>query len=283
MAFFNRVTIIGLGLIGGSLGIVLRRKHVARQVIGYSRKAATLRAAKRCGAIDRGTTDLASAVRDAHVVILATPVDTIVPLGRRVARLMRPGSLLTDVGSTKQGIVRTLERVRPSAVAFVGAHPLAGSEQHGIHAARSDLFKESRCILTVTPKTNRHALRHVTRLWRSVGTRVLIMDPVRHDQVLAAASHVPHLMAFCLVTATPREALAIAPRSFLDATRVAKSDPDLWDDIFFSNRTALIDAIARFDRRWRTLRAQLIRGDRAAIRRFLIQAQSQRLHALENH
>jgi len=276
MALFNRVTIVGLGLIGGSLGMALRRKRLAHEVVGLSRKPSTIAQAKRRGAIDWGSTSAREAVHDADVVILATPVDTIVPQARRVARFMKPGSVLTDVGSTKARIVNNLEHALPKRIAFVGAHPLAGSEQRGIAAARAALFDGSVCIVTTTPRTDQRALQTVVRLWKRLTRRVVVLDPTTHDRLLAAVSHLPHLLAFCLVEATNHGALPLAPRSFLDATRVAKSDPDLWDDIFLSNRTALLAAIERFERRWRSLRRQLAEGDRVALRRFLSRAQSTR-------
>lgn len=276
MPLFNRVTIIGLGLIGGSLGMALRRRRLATTVAGWSRKPSTLRHAKQRGAIDVGTTDLRRAVQDADVVVLATPVETIVPYAVRLAQWMRPGSVLTDVGSTKAQIVRALERRLPSGVAFVGGHPLAGSEQRGIDAARADLFDGSLCILARTARTDRRALRRVARLWSRLCRRVVAMEPQRHDRLLAAISHVPHLMAFSLINATDPSALACAPRSFLDATRVAQSDPELWDDIFLSNRAALRAAAGRFERAWRTLQRLLSRRDRVALRRFLAEAKKRR-------
>jgi len=259
--------------------MAIRRRRLAREVVGVSRQSSRLVQARRRGAIDRGSTLAEEAVRDATVVILATPVDAIVPSARRIARFMRPGSLLTDVGSTKASIVLSLERTLPPGIAFVGAHPLTGSEQQGIAAARADLFDESVCIVTATRWTNRRALRFLTRLWKPLVHRVVVMDPQAHDRLLAQVSHLPHLVAFCLVGATNHGALALAPQSFLDATRVAKSDPDLWDDILLSNRAALLRAIDRFDRRWHGLRTHLVHRDRAALRRFLSRAQSLR-HAL---
>ena len=280
MPRFNRVTIVGLGLIGGSLGMAIRRRHLARTVVGLSRSPSTLRRAKARGAIDRGTTDGARAVRDADLVILATPVDAIVPYGKRLARFMRPGSILTDVGSTKASIVRALDRALTPQVAFVGGHPLAGSEQRGIDAANAELFDQSLCILTPTARTDRQALRAVRRFWAPLVEEVVTMSPGQHDRLLAATSHLPHVLAFCLASAVETAPLSRAPRSFLEMTRIAKSDPDLWDDIFLSNRAALLSASARFERRWRTLRAIMARGDRAALRRFLAEAQSTR-HAIE--
>ena len=276
MALFKRVTIVGLGLIGGSLGMAITRRRLAREIVGLSRTSATLRKAKQRGAIDAGTTDAARAVRDADLVILATPVDTIVPQGRRLARLMRPGSILTDVGSTKRQIVRALTGALPHGVAFVGAHPLAGSEQRGIEAARLDLFDGSVCIVARTLKTDPQALARVMRLWKALTSQVLVMEPAAHDRLVAAISHLPHLIAFCLMEATRPSALAIAPRSFLEATRVAKSDPELWDGILLGNRTAVLAAVGRFDQHWRRVRHLLEEHDVRALQRFLRHAQALR-------
>jgi prephenate dehydrogenase len=280
MARFNQVTIVGLGLIGGSLGMALRRRHLAT-VVGYSRKHSTLRRAKQARAIDVGTTNLRAAVREADLVVLATPVDAIVPFAQRAARSCRRGAILTDVGSTKVRVVHSLERSLPRHVSFVGGHPLAGSEQQGIEASRRDLFDGSVCILTKTPKTDPRALRAVTHLWKPFVRRILIMSPARHDRLLAATSHLPHLLAYCLAGVTQRDGLTVAPRSFLDITRIAKSDPDLWDDIFLSNRGPVLAAMDRFDTQWRALRSCLARPDRARLLRMLRRAHRQR-HALQN-
>ncbi|MBI3087786.1 MAG: prephenate dehydrogenase/arogenate dehydrogenase family protein [Candidatus Omnitrophica bacterium] len=276
MARFNQVTIVGLGLIGGSLGMALRRRRLARRVVGLSRTASTARRAKARGAVDLGTTDPARAVRDADLVVLAGPVDSVVPQARRLARLMRPGAVLTDVGSTKRRIVAGLEGALLRRVAFIGAHPLAGSEQRGIAAARAELFDGAVCIVTATPKTDRRALRQVVRLWKPLVRRVVVMDPARHDRWLAAVSHLPHLIAFCLMESLEDGARAIAPRSFLDATRVAKSDPDLWDDILLTNREAVLAAMSRFERRWTAARRLLQRRNPRALQRFLRHAQALR-------
>ena len=276
---FKQVTIVGLGLIGGSLGMALRRRGVARTVVGVSRHPASLRRAKRLGAIDWGTTDLARAAAGADVVVLATPVDAIAPFGRRAARSMRPGSVLTDVGSTKAAIVRALEPGLPRGVHFVGAHPIAGSERRGIDAADAQLFDGAVCIMTPTARTDRRALQAVRRFWAPLAGRVVMMSPQAHDRALARVSHLPHLVAGCLSLAagTPP---CVAP-SLLEMTRVAQSDPDLWDDIFLTNRQSVLAAMVRFEQAWRRLHAAVARGDRAALRRLLRRAQSAR-HALES-
>jgi len=273
---FNRITIVGLGLIGGSLGIAIRRKRLARTIVGCSRKPQTLRRAKRCGAIDAGTSNLRRAVAKADLVVLATPVETIVPLARRLLPAMRRGAILTDVGSTKGEIVRALERAVPDGVRYVGSHPLAGSEQRGIAAAQPRLFDRSVCVVTASSRTDPAALRVVTGFWRRLGCRVVTLEPRRHDFLLATVSHLPHLLAFCLTELADGQELSLAPRSFRDATRVAKSDPGLWEGILLGNRPALAQAIRRFDRRWRLLRGWLGRGNRSALRQFLISAKAKR-------
>jgi prephenate dehydrogenase len=261
--------------------MALKRHGVAREVMGLSRSPETLRRAKQRRAIDIGTTDAKRAVQDADLVVIATPVETIVPHAKRLARFMRSGSVLTDVGSTKAHIVQTLERALPRNVAFVGGHPLAGSEQRGFEAADVRLFDGSIFILTPTARTPRQALRRVIRFWKPLVHRVVTMSPLQHDRVLAGTSHLPHLLAYCLALAVDPVSLSCAPRSFLEATRVAKSDPDLWDDIFLTNRTSLLIAMDRFDDQWYALRRLLARPDRTTLRRLLASAKSKR-DALEN-
>ncbi len=279
MPHLPRVTIVGLGLIGGSLGLALKRKRLAHEVVGLGRHAATLRLATQRRAIDWGTTDPARAVRHADIVVLATPVSTIVPLAKRLAPLMRPGSLLTDVGSTKAEIVRALERRLPNQISFVGAHPLAGSERRGLAAACADLFDGSLCIVTNTARTSPHALARLKRLWAGVVRRVVVLDPATHDRWLAQVSHLPHVVAFCLVQAASGPARRVAPRSFLDATRVANSDPVLWRDILLTNRAAVLAALGRFERDVAAVRRLIHRPDPRALEQFLRHGQHLR-HAL---
>lgn len=272
----DRITIIGLGLIGGSLGMALKRRRLAKTVVGCSRKASTLRRATQRRAIDVGTTNAAHAVRDADIVILATPVDTIVPYAKRLARYMKPGSILTDVGSIKAGIVARLERALPTRIAFVGAHPLAGSERRGIEAADARLFDGAVCIVTPTVRTSRAALRRVEQLWRPLVGRLVRMSPREHDEVLAATSHLPHLVSSCLAGAVQPCSRHSAAPSFLEMTRLAMSDPDLWDDIFLGNRHALLGAMGQFERQWRALRRLVQRNDRTGMRRMLARIKRQR-------
>ncbi len=271
-----RIVIVGLGLIGGSLGLALKRRRLARRIIGVSHNPATLRRAKRLGAIDAGATALRDAVADADIVVLATPVGRIVPLATQAARFMRPGAVLTDVGSTKATILRTLERRLPRRVAFVGGHPIAGSERRGLSAASATLFDSAICILTPTARTDRRALSRVRALWAPLVDRVVLMRPEQHDRILAELSHLPHLLAYALArTADPRQ-LPHATRSYLEMTRVAKSDPGLWEHIFLSNRGALLKALDRFTAEMCTVTGAIRSGKAAHLRRLLAAGKAKR-------
>lgn len=276
MARLQRVTIVGLGLIGGSLGLALTRARAAREIVGLSRHRATGRHAVRRGAIDRGTTDPDRAVADADIVVLATPVSTIVHLAKRLAPLMPRGAIITDVGSAKGAIVQALERSLPAGISFVGAHPLAGSEQQGLAAAHRDLFHDSCCIVTRTRRTDHRALHMVSRMWEQVGACVCVMAPARHDHLLAQVSHLPHALAFCLAQAVTPAARRVAPRSFLEMTRIANSDAALWRDILLTNRPALLKAMRAFEHEWATLTRLIRQRDAHALEQFLRHAQ--RLH-----
>ncbi len=282
MPSFRRVTIIGLGLIGGSLGLAIKRRRLASWVIGYSRRISTVHQAAARGLIDAGVRDLGDAVGDSELVIIATPVAQIVPIAQRVARLAAPGTIIIDVGSAKGEIVRRLQASLPERVSFVGAHPLAGSERRGLAAAVAQLFDGSICILTPTPRTNRAAFRRVRSFWQSLGTRVVVMSPAAHDKLVATISHLPHALAFALMHRTTPQAARLASRSFLDATRVAASDPQLWQEILLMNRRELQAALRGFERELRALRAVLVRGDARALTQWIRAAQRRRLacHAL---
>jgi prephenate dehydrogenase len=272
---FHQVTIVGLGFIGGSVGMEARHRRLARAVVGLSRSGATIRRARSRGAIDWGTTNPARAVRDADLVVLATPVDTIAPRARSLAPFMRPGGLLTDAGSTKAAVVETLDRRLPRRVAFVGAHPVAGSEQRGLEAAQAGLFEGSLCIVTPTTRTDRRALAAVSRFWAGLGMQVVRMSPARHDRLLAGGSHLPHLIAYALAGSLS-PGLPRAPRSFLDMTRIARSEPDLWDDIFLSSRQPLLEALVAFTRELERLGRAVAKGDRTSLRRRLARAKARR-------
>ncbi len=273
---FRQVTIVGLGLIGGSLGIALRRRRLARRVVGVARRPQTIRQAKARGAIDRGTTCLCEGTEGSDLVVLAVPPLSVVPVARELARWSDGEFLLTDVASTKARIVRELDRILPARISFVGCHPMAGSDRSGLQAADGGLFEGAICVVTPTARSRAAAVSRVRSLWRGVGSRVVLFSPERHDQMVAQVSHLPHLTAAALVSVPQRAALRLAAGGFSDTTRVAQGDPELWAEICQTNARAIGAALAQFQRELVRARSFIARRDFRGLRRWLAAAQVQR-------
>jgi cyclohexadieny/prephenate dehydrogenase / 3-phosphoshikimate 1-carboxyvinyltransferase len=246
----RQLSIVGVGLLGGSVAKAARSGGLARRIVGVGRDPDRLRPAVDDGTLDTAVTDLEAGVREADVILLAAPVLAIEGLLERVWGAAANGALITDVGSTKRNIVRAAERLavtRP--LGFVGSHPLAGSEQAGYRVARADLFRGATVVVTPTEKTELAALKTTTELWEALGARVTSLDPETHDRTVAAISHLPHLIACALVDGAGRVepgALELAARGFRDTTRIAGGDPDMWTEIFLANRDALTAGIEAF-------------------------------------
>lgn len=280
--FFEKVVIVGPGLIGGSLGMALRRDRLAGELIGVGHRESSLDRAQRRGAIDEGTLDMAEAVTDAGLVVLATRVGKIIESAREVIPHMKTGALLTDVGSVKRAICKAVaqavERSGRSDIRFVGAHPLAGSEQRGIDAARGDLFRGALCLLTPEPGTDPSGtgLAEVRALWQAVGCRVKQLPPDVHDRLLAEISHLPHAVAACLIQAVSEDALALAGRGFMDTTRVASGDPGLWLDICTANGDTLVAALRGLAAQVNAFADELAAGNTEAILKRLTNAKVRR-------
>ena len=265
----RRLGLVGLGLLGGSVAKAARARGLADEIVAVGRDRARLEPALRDGAIDRATTDLAEGVADVDFCLLATPVATLAGLLPAVWRALPSDAVLTDVGSTKAAIVDTAERLavaRP--LAFVGSHPMAGSEQAGYRVSRADLFRGATVIVTPTERTDSHAVKRVSAFWEALGGRLVTLDPVTHDRATAAISHLPHLVADALVDAVVRmdpRFFEIAGRGFRDTTRIAASDPQMWREIFQENRAGLAEALAAFRAALDELERLIARGDAAAI------------------
>jgi len=281
---FAQVAIIGVGLIGGSLGMILRRKGLAERVIGVGRRVENLKTAIEVGAIDRYVIDPKDGVKEADLVVLATPVDTY---GRHLtawASCLKPGAIVTDVGSVKGRVVERAEDAMPGGVYFIGAHPIAGKEKTGVAAGSDQLFAGARCIVTPTKNTDRRALDQVKRMWQATGSVVLEMDPHVHDKILGAVSHLPHVAAFALINALIdiREdvpLLDLAGHSgggLRDTTRIAASSPEMWRDIFLWNRDNLVAFVEAYERSLRRLKQLIEAGDAAGIEKELVQAKQER-------
>jgi prephenate dehydrogenase len=282
---FKHVAIIGVGLIGGSLGMILRRKGLAEQVVGVGRRVENLRTAVEMGAIDRYVGDPKEGVRGADLVILATPVDTYQAHLDDWAHCLAPGAIVTDVGSVKGSLVERSEAAMPAGAHFIGAHPIAGKEKTGVAAGSDQLFKGARCILTPTRHTNPQALERVKQLWEETGSVLLSMDPHVHDQILGAVSHLPHVAAFALMIALADlrdheiPLLDLSGHSgggLRDTTRIAASSAEMWRDIFLWNRDNIVSFIDRYERVLEDLKHLIKAGDAAGIEKAIERARDER-------
>jgi len=259
---FDTVAIVGVGLIGGSLGMALRERGLARRVIGIPRRAETLAEALSVRAIDDGTLDLA-AVSAADLVVLAPPVLTIPPLVEAMAPHLRPGAVLTDVGSTKGSLMRVLPPLLPEGVDLVGGHPMAGSERGGVLAARADLFEGATYILTPDSRARPESAARLAELIRSLGAVPVVMEPDLHDDAVARISHLPHVVAAALAEAAgagavPADVLRLlVAGGFKSTTRIAASSPEMWRDICLTNREAILAGLSDFEAALGAFRAAL--------------------------
>jgi prephenate dehydrogenase len=240
------VAIIGVGLIGGSVGLALRERGLARRVVGIGRDEARLAQAHRLGAVDEATTDLARGVAGAEVVIVGTPVHRIAAAVIAAAGSLSDGGWITDTG-TKREIVAAVAQQNRARGLFVGAHPIAGSERQGAAHARADLFEGQTCVLTPTAATPARLVDRARAFWEALGSRVRTMTPEAHDAALARTSHLPHAVAAALAATVPPECLPLAAGAYRDGTRVAAAAGALWTAIFQQNRHALLDALTTFE------------------------------------
>ncbi|MFQ5587567.1 MAG: prephenate dehydrogenase [Nitrospiria bacterium] len=264
---FNQITIIGVGLIGGSLGLALKKKKGVKSVVGYGRRRGALHKAVSIQAIDRYCLTLPKAVQDADLVMLATPIGTFEPLCRMMAPHLKEGAIVTDAGSAKGDMVRNIEALMPPHADFVGGHPIAGREKSGIMAATGVLFKGSRTLLTPTPETNAEALKKVRILWESVGSKVSEIDPYDHDRILSSVSHLPHVVAYALMEMlthpriAPLNPVQYSAGGLRDFTRIAASSPEMWRDIFLANKEAVIEGIDIYQETLEKIKKKILNDD----------------------
>jgi cyclohexadieny/prephenate dehydrogenase len=251
---FDRVALIGIGLIGSSLARALRRDSPGTSIVACARRSETLATVRRLELADETTDDPAAAAAGADLVVLATPLSAYAEIGRRIAPALQPGATLTDVGSVKQAVIRDLQPHLPPGVHFVPGHPVAGTEHSGPEAGFAELFRGRWCILIPLRETAPEAVAGVGRMWEQVGMRVVTMSADHHDKVLAVTSHLPHLIAYTIVgTATDledslkSEVIEFSASGFRDFTRIAASDPVMWRDIFLNNREAVLEILQRFN------------------------------------
>jgi len=271
-AIFEKVALIGIGLIGSSMAHGIRRGGLATHIAGYTHRAETLERARAIGFCDSLHSDIAACVNDADLVVLATPVGTYATLAEQMAPDLKKGAILSDVGSVKSAVIRDVGPHVPEGVHFIPAHPIAGTEQSGPEAGFAELFDGRWCILTPPPGTDAAALETLKSFWRGLGSEVEVMEARHHDLVLAITSHLPHLIAYNIVgtaddlqTVTQGEVIKYSAGGFRDFTRIAASDPTMWRDVFLNNREAVLEVLGRFSEDLSALQRAIRWGDGEAL------------------
>ena len=282
MRRLKTLAVIGVGLVGGSLALALRRAGAVASVAGYDRDAQALERAAALGVIDRACTSASEVAKGAELVVVAVPVRAVGPVLHDVALTLEPSAVVTDVGSTKGEVVRVAEEeLRERFPRFVPGHPIAGREASGVDAAVPDLFRSARVVLTPAAATSAEAIDFVKGCWEAAGARVATMSAERHDRIFAAVSHLPHLLSFALVSEIASredaaELLGFAAGGFRDFTRIAASSPEMWRDIALQNRAALLEEIDRYGARLAVFRELVEKGDGPGLERLMTEARSAR-------
>ena len=282
---FRHVTIIGLGLLGGSLGLVMKEKGLAKTVVGIGRRRENLELAVQMGAIDRFSLEPHEAVSQSDLIVLATPVETYLSQIHTWGKDLASSAIVSDVGSVKGQLVSNIEAQLPHSTFFVGAHPIAGKEKSGVAHAESRLFHGARCVVTPTPRTNAQAMEKICHLWEAAGSVVLSMDPMEHDWVFGAVSHLPHVAAFALMhtletlqdrTAQAPDLLNFSGGGLRDTTRIAASSPEMWRDICVANHENLVEMVDQYIQHLQEFRMLLNNRDAAGLYDAIVRAKASR-------
>ena len=286
MKLFRKMTVIGVGLLGASLAKACKERGLVEEITGFGRSWENLEKARSLKIIDHCCTDLSDAVADADLIVLCTPVATIVPLIRNMISEIRPGTLITDVGSVKDPVVSEADKLIPEGV-FIGSHPIAGGENSGLEASYADLYQDAKCIVTPTEKTNKKALEKICALWQAVGMNVIKLSAEEHDFIFGAVSHLPHIVAYALMntlgalrTKDNLEVTAFSGAGLKDITRIASSDPVMWRDICLSNRKHSLDLIDLFQIKLDEIRSIIEKGDGQTLKNEFIAANNYRLKVI---
>jgi len=286
---FEKIALVGIGLIGSSLARVIRREGLANHIAISTRSKATLEEARQLGLGDSYSVDPRQAVDDADLVIVSVPVGASGAVAEQIAPALKPGAIVTDVGSTKASVIAQMAPHMPANVHFIPGHPIAGTEKSGPSAGFADLFKGRWCILTPLPDTDPQAVERLGQLWEACGSKLDIMDPGHHDMVLAIVSHLPHIIAYNIVgtaddleAVTQSEVIKYSASGFRDFTRLAASDPVMWRDVCLHNKDAILEMLARFSEDLSSLQRAIRWGDgdklfemfarTRAVRRSIIEA-----------
>lgn len=282
LVHFNRVAIIGVGLIGGSIARAIKKHNLAKQIVGYSRRENEVKKAVDLGVVDSYETSVADAVTGADLIVVAVPMGAFESMFRQMASNLSADAIITDVGSAKASVIKAAKnafQILPTGL--VPAHPIAGTEKSGVEASFDSLF-ENRCtIVTPTETSSEYAIDTVTKLWQAIGAEVVSMTPEHHDQVLAATSHLPHVLAFSLVDTLSQmqehsEIFRFAAGGFRDFTRIASSDPTMWRDICLNNRDAILSVLKLYEAQLKKLESAIAEQDGVEIEKIFNSAKSAR-------
>lgn len=276
---FTKAGIIGTGLIGGSISLALKNNGLCRHLTGIARSEETRRRAKIMGAVDQASGDIA-ALSEAEIVILAVPVSDIIEVSLELARHIGPDTIVFDVASTKKNICRVLSRRFRN---FVGCHPIAGSEQCGIANADATLFSGAVCVITPTTATSGKALRTVSKLWRALGSKVIMCSPAEHDKAFAATSHLPHAVSFALMNSLRGDYFRWTAPSLNEMTRIAASPSAVWLPIFTENKANILRAISDFERSLAVLKRAIAKNDSRTITSFIDSSRKKRERIVNSH
>ena len=285
MKHLRKITVIGLGLLGGSVGLAVSRALTGVKTAGFSHRAGTRAKARRLKVVDEVFDDIKASVKDAGLVILATPIGNFEETFRQIADAIPADCIVTDVGSTKIMPHRWADKCLPKNIRYVGSHPIAGSEQRGVESSRDDLFDKALCILTLRPgsgqATDKRALRIVKEFWSALGCFVKIMTPARHDRIFADVSHLPHITAASLVNASNAEELKFAGKGFMDCSRIASGPANIWADVLLTNAQNTVRGIDRLTAELTKLKKAIRSGDRKTIEKLLEAARTKRSNLIK--
>ena len=279
---WQKVALVGVGLLGGSLGLAIKQRRLAAKVDGFVRRSVSIGECEKLGAVDHATRDLSRAVENADLVVLCTPLGQMRETAVKMIPALKPGAIVTDVGSVKGSVIEELEALIADAGAhFVGSHPMSGGEKTGVMAARADLFANAVCLVTPTPNSHKDAVARVEELWAAVGARVLKISPALHDDLVSRSSHLPHVVAaelanYVLSPAHPEEQGLVCANGFRDTTRIASGSPEMWRDIALANRKNLGRVLGVFIEDLQEFSLALERGDVKAVEEFFEKAKQRR-------
>lgn len=265
---FGRITVLGVGLIGASFALGMKKKGLCAEIVGFGRNKENLLKAKERGIIDSFEMKPGAACKGSGLIMFSTPVGSFIDLVKESSSFFSEGAIVTDAGSVKGNLVYEMERAMPPGVRYVGAHPIAGSDRSGIEYSSAELFRDAKCIITPTPDSDAGAVRTVMDVWKSLGSGVVTMDPKRHDEIYAFVSHLPHIIAYSLINTvaeTDASYLEFCGPGFRDVTRIASSSHEMWRDISLLNREKLTEAILLFQKNLDRLRRHLAAADSGSL------------------